>query len=138
GTIAAVWMTVRRTPSQTSAALSIDQQFGLRERVVTSFALSNEEAGTSAGQALLADVHNKVAKLKVAEKFPVRLPWNSAFVPAGAAAVALIALFYHPVFQSAQGSTENNLPIAPEAKKDINKKLEELVKKPKSPEKPSE
>jgi hypothetical protein len=138
GTVAALWLTVRRAPSITLAALSIDQQFGLRERVVTSVALSEEEAATSAGQALLSDVQNKVAKINVSEKFPVRLPWISAFVPAGAAAVALIALFYHPVFQAAQGSTENNLPIAPEAKKDINKKLEELVKKPKSPEKPAD
>jgi hypothetical protein len=134
-TIAGVWLTMRRTPSKTAAALSIDQLFGLRERVVTSFALSPEEANTSAGQALLADVKDRVAKIKVSEKFPVRLPWVSALVPAGAAALALVALFYHPVFPDAQGTAAENLPIAPEAKKEINKKLEELVKKPKTPEK---
>ena len=37
--------------------------------------------GDSAGQTLLADAHAKVAKLKVAEKFPVRLPRISAFAP---------------------------------------------------------
>lgn len=137
-TITAIWLTWRRAPSKSVSALAIDQQFGLRERVVTSIALSEEEAQTSAGQALLADVQSKVADIKVAEKFPVRLPWISALVPAGAAAVALIALFYHPVFPVAQGTTENNLPIAPEAKKEITKKLEELVKKPKTPEKPAD
>src|SRR4051812_7785711 len=45
-TIAGIWLTVRRRPSQMAAALSIDQLFGLRERVVTSFALSPEEANT--------------------------------------------------------------------------------------------
>ena len=137
-TIAGVWLTVRRTPSKMAAALSIDQLFGLRERVVTSFALSPEEANTSAGQALLADVKDRVAKIKVSEKFPVRLPWVSALVPAGAAALALVALFYHPVFPDAQGAAAENLPIAPEAKKEINKKLDELVKKPKTPEKPTD
>jgi hypothetical protein len=137
-TAAAVWFTFRRTPSRTAAAISIDQLFGLRERVVTSFGLSADEANTSAGAALLADVHERVSKIKLAEKFPVRIPWISALVPAGAAALALVALFYHPVFPDAQGNAAEALPIAPEAKKEISKKLEELVKKPKSPEKPSD
>ena len=70
----AIWMAFRRAPSKSVSALAIDEHYGLRERVVTSVALTDDEAQTAAGQALLADVQAKVAEIRVAEKFPVRLP----------------------------------------------------------------
>jgi hypothetical protein len=130
-TLAAVGLTIRRAPSRTIAALSLDEVFGLRERVVTALTLTPEEEATSAGQALLADAQRRLQELKVGEKFPVHLPWSSAFVPVGAAAVALVALFYHPVFPVAQGDTAQT-QVAAEAKKEITKKLEELTKKPRT------
>jgi hypothetical protein len=136
-TIGAVALTARRSPSRTAAALSLDEVFGLRERVVTALALTPEEQASPAGQALLADAHVRLKELKVSDKFPVRLPWSSTFVPAGAAAVALVALFYHPSFPSAQGETAQ-AQVAPEAKKEIAKKLDELAKKPRTPEKPTD
>src|SRR5439155_17502890 len=86
-TLLAIVLTVRRAPSRTAAALSLDELFGLRERVVTALTLPPEMEATPAGQALLADAHTRLKELKVSEKFPVQLPWSSAFVPAGAAAV---------------------------------------------------
>jgi hypothetical protein len=136
-TLLAVALTIRRAPSRTSAALSLDDVFGLRERVVTALSLTPDLEATSAGQALLADTFARLKGVKVSEKFSVHLPWSSAFVPAGAAAVALVALFYHPVFPVAQGETAQT-KVAPEAKKDIAKKMEELTKKPRTPEKAGE
>jgi septal ring factor EnvC (AmiA/AmiB activator) len=136
-TLLGVALTIRRAPSRTAAALSLDELFGLRERVVTALTLPPEMEATPAGQALLADAHTRLKELKVSEKFPVRLPWSSAFVPAGAAAVALVALFYNPVFPVAQGEAAPT-KVAAEAKKEIAKKMEELTKKPRTPEKAEE
>src|SRR5206468_5479468 len=99
--------------------------------------LTPDLAATSAGQALLADTHAKVAKLNVAEKFPLRLPRASAWLPVGVAAVAMVALFYNPTFQQAQGSPETK-PLDKDVKKALDKKIEEVVKKPRTPQKPED
>ncbi len=136
-TLMAIILTWRGAPSRTQAALSLDELFGLRERIVTALGLSAEEAASPAGQALLADADTRLQNVKVGERFPIRLPWASALVPAGALGVALVALFYHPVFPAAQGETAQT-QVAPEVKKEIAKKLEELTRKPRTPEKPAE
>lgn len=137
-TLIALYCAIRRAPTATTAAMAIDHEFDLRERVVTAAALSETDAATPAGLALLADVQSKIATIRIADRFPVRLPWITAGVPAGLALVALVALFYHPDLSSAQGGTEPVVPLSIESKRDINKKLEELVRKPKSTEKPTD
>src|SRR5437667_5329955 len=106
-TLGAMVLTIVRRPSKALAALSLDSEFGLRERVITACTLTPDLAATSAGQALLADTHAKVAKLNVAEKFPLRLPRASAWLPVAVAAVAMVALFYNPTFQQAQAGPES-------------------------------
>src|SRR5579884_3468597 len=54
-----------RRPSPVSAALALDERFGLRERATTTLTLRPDEESTPAGQALLADVETKVAPLRV-------------------------------------------------------------------------
>ncbi len=135
--LAAVTWTARKAPSRTDAALALDERFGLRERVVTALSLTPDLHATPAGAALLADAEVRVKELKVREQFPVGLPWSSALVPAGALAVALVALVYQPSFPTAQGETaQAQLPA--DKKKEIDKKLEELAKKPRTPEKPAD
>ncbi|HTK73669.1 MAG TPA: hypothetical protein VL371_00325 [Gemmataceae bacterium] len=137
-TLVAVVLTILRRPTKALAALSLDSEFGLRERVITACTLTPDLAATSAGQALLADTHAKVAKLNVAEKFPVRLPRASAWLPVTVAAVALVALFYNPTFQQAQGNPETK-PLDKDVKKALDKKLEEVVKKkPRTPQQPED
>jgi septal ring factor EnvC (AmiA/AmiB activator) len=136
-TLFAILQTVRRAPSRTDAALALDDRFGLRERVVTVLSLAPDLDATPAGVALLADAEGRVKHLHVRERFPVGLPWSSALVPAGGIAVALVAFFYHPSFPTAQGETAQN-QVAPEKKKEIEKKLEELAKKPRTTVKPEE
>ncbi|HEY1376192.1 MAG TPA: hypothetical protein VGF55_05330 [Gemmataceae bacterium] len=133
-TLVAIGWTVRKAPSRTAAALALDERFGLRERVVTTLSLTPDLYATPAGTALLADAEARVKGLKVRDQFPVGLPWSTALVPAGAVAVALVALFYHPSLSTAQGETaQAQLPA--EKKKEIDKKLAELAKKPRTPEK---
>jgi septal ring factor EnvC (AmiA/AmiB activator) len=137
GTVWAVARTLRQAPRPADAALAIDREFGLSERVVTAVSLSPVESASPAGQALLADAQARIAGIHIAERFPIRLPWSAAGVPLAAGAVALIALFYHPEPPVAQGGSAG--PAVPaEAKSEINKKLDELVKKSKAPEKPGE
>jgi hypothetical protein len=136
-TLLAVLQTIRRAPSRTDAALALDDRFGLRERIVTVLSLTPDLHQTPAGSALLADAQTRVGGLKVREKFPVGLPRSSVLVPAGGLAVALVAIFYNPSFQTAQGETVQN-QVAPAKKNEIEKKLAELAKKPRTPEKPGE
>lgn len=136
-TIFAILQTIRRAPSRTDAALALDDRFGLRERVVTVLSLTPDLDATPAGVALLADAEGRVKAIRVRERFSVGLPWSSALVPAGGLAVALVAFFYHPSFPAAQGETAQN-QVAPEKKKEIEKKLEGLAKKPRTTVKPEE
>src|SRR5439155_12697837 len=136
--LGAMVLTIVRRPSKALAALSLDSEFGLRERVITACTLTPDLAATSAGQALLADTHAKVAKLNVAEKFPVRLPRASAWLPVAVAAVAMVALFYNPTFQQAQAGPETK-PLDKDVKKALDKKIDEVVKKkPRTPQNPEE
>jgi len=102
-TIAAVWATVRAAPSPLSAALAIDQRFDLKERVTTALSLTPHDQTSPAGQALLADANAKLERVAVAGKFPVRVGWRALFLPAQAAAIALLALYPPPVLTSLAG-----------------------------------
>src|SRR5207302_1584448 len=80
--LAGLALAVRLAPSPLTVALSLDERFGLKERVTTSLLLAPEQAASPAGQALLADANARVAALRVGDRFPVRLPWKpAALVP---------------------------------------------------------
>jgi hypothetical protein len=90
----------RKAPSRVTAALELDQRFQLKERVTTSLTLAPELSLTPAGQALVADADTHAAKVDVRRGFRVRLSWTAALVPAFAVALALVAFFYNPVFDT--------------------------------------
>ena len=92
-TVAAVWSARRSTPSVTNAALEVDSRFELRERLTTAVGLTEAERTTPAGVAVLADALAKVTPLAVKERFPVRLTWPSAAVPALAGLIALATVY---------------------------------------------
>ena len=92
-TVVAVWLARRATPSVTSAALEVDSRFALGERLTTAVGLSEAERASPAGAAVLADALAKVTPLAVRERFPVRLTWPSAAVPALAGLIALAAVY---------------------------------------------
>src|SRR5262249_44614410 len=96
-TVVGVVLGLVRGPSRLMAALSLDSAFGLKERVTTSLTLAPEQETTPAGQALLADVNQRIHDLDVGSRFPIRLTWTAALVPACAAFLALVAVFYQPI-----------------------------------------
>src|SRR5207302_9357120 len=56
-------------PPKIAAALLLDERFGLKERVTTSLTLAPELAASSAAQALLADVNQRVGGLDIGSRF---------------------------------------------------------------------
>jgi hypothetical protein len=132
----AVGLSIRRLPDKVSAALSLDERFQLRERVTTSLMLSPAETYSSAGQALLADVGDKVDNLQVGSRFPIRLGWKSALVPASVTALAALMIFYDPVITPARGNTEQVTQLPPETVKELEQKKQEFINRLKTPPKP--
>ena len=102
GTGVAVAVAVMRRASPVQAALALDEQFRLKERVTTSLMLCAEEIASPAGAALLADANQRVEPLRVAARFPVRLPWTAMLAPAVGIVLVLLAVFYHPDFGQAR------------------------------------
>ncbi len=130
-TVAAFVLAFARAPSQVSAALALDERFGLRERVTTSLTLGPDEAATPAGRALLDDAHGRLGQVRIPDRFPVRLPWKpAALLPGCAAAVVMLALFWNP--QLARPDTEDvDNPATPaEAKAAIDEQMKKLASKP--------
>src|SRR5262249_39724104 len=120
-------------PSRVAAALSLDEKFNLQERVTTSLLLTPEQQESAAGQALLADVQERVNKLDIAGKFPIFAAlrsWSTAFVPAAAVLLALVALFYEPPLSTAKADGPDELKQPPANQAEIAQKFNKLTKKP--------
>jgi hypothetical protein len=138
GTLVAVIVSVLRAPSSVSAALSLDHRFALKERVTTSLTLAPDELASPAGQALLADVEQRLAGVRVGDRFPIALPWKpAAMLPLTGLAVLLVALFWNPQLGAGgTGDSEDEL-LNPAAKGDVEKQMKALAVKPR-PKKPEE
>jgi len=123
--IAAAWALLnRRSPLE--AAIEIDQRFGLKERVSSTFALSSDDLETEAGQALVEDASRRVAKLDIGEKFRTegKSRW-SALLPLAPAAVAFLLVLLPNAKQA-----ENLAGATPlQVKKQVQNSAEELKKK---------
>lgn len=136
-TLLAVALGLLRAPSRLTAALSLDSAFGLKERVTTSLTLTPEQEGTPAGQALLADVNQRINDLDVGSRFPVRIGWTAALVPACGILLAVVAVFYQPIKGQARTTGgKDSAEAAPNAA-DIDRKMQQL-KKTLAEKKPSE
>jgi hypothetical protein len=125
---AAAWM---RRPSLLSAALSLDDRCGLKERVITYLTLSDEELQSAAGQALTHDVVANLANLQVGSRYSLHIAPQHLLLPAGALALALIACVFDPfvgdVLQQWNRKDDTN-PLAKRDVKEIEQKLENLKK----------
>jgi len=132
GGVIAMLLAGLRRPTLVNAALALDERFGLKERVTTSFLLTSGQSTTPAGQALLADVNERVAELDVASRFPIRITWNAALIPAGGLALVLVALFYEPTISKATSKTNDDLALTPETKNDLDQEIQKLARKDKT------
>lgn len=128
-TAGALVSAVLRRPTAVSAALALDERFGLKERVTTRLTLAAADTATPAALALQHDVDARVDKLAVSEKFPVRLRRTAWLVALAGAALALVALFYKPAVVSRRAVADERLTPAPAVREDIDKKMEQLQKK---------
>jgi hypothetical protein len=129
GTVVALLVAWLRVPSTLGAALALDARFSLKERVTTGLGLNAFEAETAAGRALVADVNNRLAPLRVAERFPVRLSWSAVAVPVSALLLVLLSVFYRPNLGGARaGDVDPQLTDDPAVKQAIEQKKKDLLK----------
>ena len=136
-TAGSIVVAVLKAPSAVTAALSLDERFQLRERVTTSLTLEPAMVNSPAGQALLADVQRRLDPVRVGDRFPVQVPWTAWLVPAGAAAIALLAVFYNPVLNTVSVvAGDEKLAVTAEEKTEIQKKLDRLKKPAPKPNEP--
>lgn len=140
GTLLGLVWAIRARPSPLAAALSLDERFGLRERVTTALTLGERDRSSPAGVALLGDVSQQVAGLDVKSRFPIRLSRQAWAVPATGVALALIALFYDPVIPARWAGAQEpaQLPLA--AIKENDEKMRALARtvKPPRPNQPQQ
>jgi hypothetical protein len=92
---AAVW-TVATGRGPMDAAIEIDRRFGLKERVSSALALSEEERGTEAGQALTVDAVRRVKRIDVAERMKIAPGRQALFPLFPAVAAVMVALLVSP------------------------------------------
>jgi uncharacterized coiled-coil DUF342 family protein len=128
-TLLAVGWTLLRAPSKPQAALALDEQFKLKERVTTALLLTPEQRASPAGEALLADVQERLAGLDVGSRFPIRLSWSALLVPACAGLLALVSFVPPLESQATAGSSDDKAKVAARDQKDIDQKINELRKK---------
>lgn len=122
-----------RRPDTTRSALWLDEAFGLRERITTSLALSNEDAHTSAGEALLADATKRIKDISVSVRFPIRVGWRSWLVPSAAAALALVIYFYNPVVAPTLQAKVEEKKLTEAEKAALDKKMKPLERTKREP-----
>jgi hypothetical protein len=132
-TLAAVVFAIVRRPSPLDAALSLDERFGLKERITTAVSLTVAERQSPAGMALLADAEQHVAKLEVRAGYPFALRWTAALLPVSASLLALVALLYHPNTGQAKPTDPLDQPLANAAA--VEKQMKKLEKKPREQKK---
>jgi hypothetical protein len=131
--IPAALIAISRQLSELETALSLDQRFGLKERITTAVGLSDSERSTPAGIALLADVEERIAKLEVSGGYPYALRWTALLVPFCAGLLAVAAVLYHPETSKAVAPESIEQPIANAGQ--IEKEMKKLEKKPREQKK---
>jgi hypothetical protein len=129
GTLLAGVLAVLQAPPRLDAALLLDERFGLKERVTTSLTLAPELETTPAAQALLADVNQRVEKLDVGSRFPVRASWVATVAPACAVVLAIAAFYYQPPSSQATPGPTANIDQTPKNAEEIEQKINQLKKK---------
>lgn len=117
--------TARRYPTRTAAALELDARFGLHERVTAAAEVGPGNSDVS--RAILADAESHAAGIRVADKFPLRLPRSARHAAALAAVLAVLAFVWHPVTDTTLFNENGKKPA------DLAKKTNDPVVPPPMP-----
>jgi hypothetical protein len=130
---AAIWTyVIRRT--RLDAAIEIDRRFGLKERVSSTLALSNDELSSDVGQALVTDAIRRVERIDVREQFRVSPTWRLVLPLAPAIAIAALMMLPNAAMKQAQASAEST----PEIKKQIKTATQKLQERLRETQKKAE
>ncbi len=108
------------------AAIEIDKRFGLKERVSSTFSLSENELQSEIGDALVQDASRRVARLDISEQFKPKAKFFN-LLPLAPAIIAFLIAVLVPDAISKQAATAEAKTI--QVKKQIQKSTEELKKK---------
>jgi septal ring factor EnvC (AmiA/AmiB activator) len=102
--------------------------------------LEKPQMASPAGQALLADVNERIAHIDVSSRFPIRVSWTAALVPATALLLAVVAVFYEPTKGEANTKPPEEIVQPPINKEQLEDKLKKFAKKEKhqKPDDPKE
>jgi hypothetical protein len=114
-----------RRRNDLEAAIELDRRFGLKERISSSLALSEEERNSEIGVALMSDAERRVQRIDVREQFMVPFHWRTLLPLLPALAMFALVLFVPQAQQQVTASPE----ASPEAKQAIKKAAAELEKK---------
>jgi len=88
------------------AAIEIDRRFGLKERVSSSLAMSDQQRTSEIGVALVDDAIDRVGRIEVREHFGVSGGRQLLLPLIPAVAALLVALLVNPATQQAEGKTD--------------------------------
>lgn len=105
--LAALAWTVWKRQSILDSAIEIDRRFQLRERVASCLALTESQAATPAGQALLRDAQRVVERLDVGDQFRIALGRRAwlPLIPAACVALIVVLVDNKPAQSSVKPST---------------------------------
>ena len=71
GIVAAIFWSIARGRGPVDAAIEIDRRFGLKERVSSTLAMSDEQRNSAVGEAVVRDAVRRVERVDVPNRFPV-------------------------------------------------------------------
>ncbi len=130
------WLRAPRSSRQpwpwTSASASV-------ERTTTLLGLTPEQQDSAAGQALRADVEERVRGLDVGRRFGVGLPWRLWLPPAGAAVLVVLAWLFAPVPPPLGAADTNDVArvkVKPELIEKAKDELKDALKAEKAKDQP--
>ena len=108
GVSAAIFYALIRGRGPIDAAIEIDRRFGLKERVSSAMAMSEEERESPLGQALADDAARRVGRIDVGEHFGIS-PGRQILLPLIPGVIAiLVAIFVGPLGSNqAQATTDS-------------------------------
>ncbi len=128
--VAAFWTWIVRSPDL-EAALEIDRRFGLKERISSALSLTPDELQTPFGQALVEDARQRIEKLEITGRFPIRIS-RRAWLPVIPAVIAFAFCFLaDPIRPTAADATANTVAVKKqidESIKPLQSKLQERAK----------
>ena len=71
GFVAAIFWSIARGRGPVDAAIEIDRRFGLKERVSSTLAMSDQQRDSAVGEAVVRDAVRRVRRVDVPDRFPI-------------------------------------------------------------------